>query len=115
MTLLTAPTTTAGSRRWSSRCPAFVDGRRLVAVVSILDDKAAAGMLAPLLGLCDDVIVPGRRNPRGRSPPPSLARSPAARRRGRRCGRSAGAGARAGLARPDGVVLATGSLYLIAT
>ncbi len=95
----------------------FVAGHdRLVAVISILDDKDAAGMLAALVELCDALVFTSSQNPRA-LPPPTLqslgrqlggphsevVRDPrAALRRGRE------------LAGPDGVVLATGSIYLVA-
>lgn len=89
---------------------------RLVAVVSILEDKDAAGMLARLVGICDALIFTSSQNPRALPPPTleSLARQlggppseivadpAAALRRGRE------------LAGPEGMVLATGSIYLIA-
>ncbi len=88
----------------------------LVAVVSILDDKDAAGMLATLLPLCEALVLTRSQNPRALPPPTlqSLARQlhgPAteivadprvALERARE------------LATRDGVVLATGSIYLIA-
>ena len=43
----------------------------LVAVVSILDDKDAAGMLAALLPLCEGLILTRTHNPRV-LPPPTL-------------------------------------------
>ena len=46
----------------------FLDGRRLVACISILDDKDAAGMLRELLPLCDEVICTASANPRALSP-----------------------------------------------
>jgi len=92
------------------------DGR-VVAVVSILDDKDAAAMLAQLAGLCDALVLTSSRNPRV-LPPPTLSslvdqfeqpieaeivpEPHAALRRAR------------ALAGADGVVIATGSLYLIA-
>jgi dihydrofolate synthase/folylpolyglutamate synthase len=93
--------------------------RPLVAVVSILDDKDAAGMLRALLGNCDSVVFTASRNPRA-LPPATLAslaeqlggpaggvvelvpEPHAALARGRE------------LAGPDGAVLATGSIYLVA-
>jgi dihydrofolate synthase/folylpolyglutamate synthase len=89
---------------------------RLVAVVSILDDKDAAGMLSALLPCADQLVVTASRNPRALPPPtikslahqldgpPSeIVRDPrAAVRRARE------------LAGRSGVVLATGSIYLIA-
>jgi dihydrofolate synthase/folylpolyglutamate synthase len=92
----------------------------LVAVVSILDDKDAAGMLATLLPLCDALVLTRSQNPRA-LPPPTLQSL---------AGQLGGAPAeivadpRAALERArelatgeqgrDGVVLATGSIYLIA-
>lgn len=89
---------------------------RLVAVVSILDDKDAAGMLAKLLPYCDAAVFTSSHNPRALPPPTlqSLARQlhgPAteivrspheALRRARE------------FAGPRGMVIATGSIYLVA-
>ncbi len=92
---------------------------RLVAVVSVLEDKDAAGMLRELLPCCAAVVLTSNANPRalppatlqslarqvaGDDPPPmELVTDPrAAVRRARE------------LAGPDGAVLATGSIYLIA-
>jgi len=91
-------------------------GRPLVAVVSVLDDKDAAGMLRALLGKCTGVVFTASQNPRSLPPatlaslaeqlggPPSeLVREPhAALARARE------------LAGPEGAVLATGSIYLVA-
>lgn len=88
----------------------------LVAVVSILEDKDAARMLGELLPACDRLVVTSNPNPRALSPATllSLARqldgpegeiepdSRAAVRRARE------------LAGPAGVVLVTGSIYLVA-
>jgi dihydrofolate synthase/folylpolyglutamate synthase len=96
--------------------PAAVGARPLVAVVSILDDKDAAGMLRALVGKTAGAVFTSSRNPRALSPatlaslaaqlggPPSeIVRDPHA------------AVARAQeLAGPDGAVLATGSIYLVA-
>ncbi len=93
------------------------DGR-VVGVVSILDDKDASRMLRSLAPLCDALVLTSSHNPRV-LPPPTLSAlldqlAPeidtvseivplphAALRRGRE------------LAGTDGVVVATGSLYLI--
>jgi dihydrofolate synthase / folylpolyglutamate synthase len=89
---------------------------RLIAVVSILDDKDAAGMLRVLLPACDGVIFTTSQNPRAlpaptlqslagqlHGPSSEIVRDPqAAVRRARE------------LAGPDGVVVATGSIYLVA-
>jgi dihydrofolate synthase / folylpolyglutamate synthase len=94
----------------------YLRGRRLVACVSILDDKDAAGMLRVLLPLCAEVVCTSNANPRA-LPPATLqslcgqlggppARTVAEPRRALEAARAA--------AGPDGVALATGSIYLIA-
>ena len=90
--------------------------RPLIAVVSILDDKDAAGMLRALVGKISGAVFTSSRNPRALSPatlaslaeqlggPPSeIVRDP----------RQAVDRARE-LAGPEGAVLATGSIYLVA-
>ncbi len=92
------------------------EGRPVVAVLSILADKDAAGMLAALLPGCQAVVLTSSHNPRALSPatlqsltqqlsgpPAEILPDP----------RAALARAR-DLAGPEGVVLAAGSLYLIA-
>jgi dihydrofolate synthase/folylpolyglutamate synthase len=100
--------------------PEFLAGRPLVAVVSVLDDKDAAAMLAALLPLCAGVVFTANANPRALSPATlaSLAgqvggdrwaattRVEADPRRAVALGRE--------LAGAHGVVLATGSIYLVA-
>jgi dihydrofolate synthase / folylpolyglutamate synthase len=97
--------------------PPFLERHdRLVATVSILDDKDAAGMLGVLLPACDAVVLTSSQNPRALPPgtlqslttqlggPPSeIVPDP-----GRALARARE------LAGPGGVVIATGSLYLIA-
>jgi dihydrofolate synthase/folylpolyglutamate synthase len=94
----------------------LVEGRKLVAVISILDDKDAAGMLAALLGHCAAVVCTASSNPRALSPAtlaslasqldgPASELEPDPRRALARARELAGAG---------GVVLATGSIYLVA-
>lgn len=97
--------------------PGFLAGRPLVAVVSVLDDKDAAAMLERLLPLCSGAVFTANANPRALSPatlnslagqvgaPPEIRVEADPRR--------AVALAEA-LAGPGGVVLATGSIYLIA-
>jgi dihydrofolate synthase / folylpolyglutamate synthase len=94
----------------------FLDGRRLVVCISILDDKDAAGMLRELLPLCDEVICTASANPRALSPGTLQSL----------CGQLGGPPARTtpdprqaleqarAAAGPDGVALATGTIYLIA-
>jgi dihydrofolate synthase/folylpolyglutamate synthase len=100
--------------------PEFVAGRPLVAVVSVLDDKDAAAMLAALLPLCAGAVFTANANPRALSPA-TLASLAGQVGSGGWEGvsrvegdpRRAVALARE-LAGPGGVVLATGSIYLIA-
>jgi dihydrofolate synthase/folylpolyglutamate synthase len=94
----------------------FGTRRPRVAVVGVLEDKDAAGMLETLLPHLDRVVFTRPANPRSLSPatlvtlgeklggpPAEIVASPrAALTRARE------------LAGPDGVVLATGSIYLIA-
>ena len=88
----------------------------LVAVVSILEDKDAAAMLTALLPRCEAVVFTAAANPRA-LPPPTLAslahqlNGPAATiepdpHRALERARA--------IAGPRGVVLATGSIYLVA-
>ena len=94
----------------------FGSRRPRVAVIGVLEDKDAAGMLGELLPRVDHAIYTRSANPRSLSPgtlgslaekldgPPSEAVADP---------RAAVARARE-LAGPDGAVLATGSIYLIA-
>jgi len=97
--------------------PAFLAGRPLVAVLSVLDDKDAAGMLASLLPLCAGAVFTTNANPRALSPATlgSLAGqvgAPPVARVESDPGRAVALASE--LAGPQGVVLATGSIYLIA-
>src|SRR5947209_15010521 len=117
LTLIDGAHNPAGVEALAESLPALVRGHSgLVAVISILDDKDAAAMLKALLGHCAAAVFTTSRNPRA-LPPPTLA-SLAGQLGGppaevvadpRRAMRRA-----AELAGPDGVVLATGSIYLIA-
>jgi dihydrofolate synthase/folylpolyglutamate synthase len=95
----------------------FAAGRRpVVAVISILDDKDAASMLSALMPKCDALVLTASQNPRA-LPPPTL--ESLARQLGGppaeviRDPRAALARARE-IAGRDGLVLATGTIYLIA-
>jgi dihydrofolate synthase/folylpolyglutamate synthase len=94
----------------------IVAGRRVVAVISILDDKDAAGMLRLLLPVCDAIVLTSSQNPRA-LPPPTL-QSLAGQLDGPPSELVHDAGAALVRAREqagaDGVVLATGSIYLVA-
>jgi len=96
--------------------PSLAGHDRLVVVLSILDDKDAAGMVAAIVELCDALVFTCSQNPRALpaptlqslarqlgGPPSEIVRDPhAALRRGRE------------LAGATGTVLATGSIYLVA-
>jgi dihydrofolate synthase/folylpolyglutamate synthase len=94
----------------------FAAGRRVVACVSVLDDKDATAMLRTLLPLCSEVICTASAHPRSLSPatlqslcaqlggPP--ARTVTGPHRALDAARAA--------AGPDGVAVATGSIYLVA-
>jgi dihydrofolate synthase/folylpolyglutamate synthase len=105
-----------GAEALADALPEVLAGRPLVAVIGVLDDKDAAGMLRALLPRCHRVVFTRSANPRSLSPatlvslaakldgPPAetVAEPHAAVERARE------------LAGPDGAVLATGSIYLIA-
>jgi dihydrofolate synthase/folylpolyglutamate synthase len=97
--------------------PEFLAGRPLVAVVSVLDDKDARAMLESLLALCSGVVFTASANPRAIGPEQLSALAgelaPGVARVVEGDPRRALAVARE-LAGPEGVVLATGSIYLVA-
>ena len=117
LTLLDGAHNPDGMRALAESLPEIVDGHdRLVAVVSILDDKDAAGMLAALLPACDAIVCTTSQNPRALPPPtlkslatqlggPASEIVPEPSRALARAQELAGRG---------GVVIVTGSLYLIA-
>jgi len=116
LTILDGAHNPSGMAALAAVLPDVVGERELVAVVSVLDDKDAAGMLRALIGKCRAMVFTASRNPRALPPatlaslaeqlggPPSeVVRDPrAAVRRAQE------------LAGPDGAVLATGSIYLVA-
>jgi dihydrofolate synthase/folylpolyglutamate synthase len=116
LTLLDGAHNPDGIAALAESLPELAGGRRTVAVVSILDDKDAAAMLATLLPACQAVVLTSSQNPRA-LPPPTLESLT------RQIGgppaevvtdpRAALERARA-LAGTDGVVVATGSIYLVA-
>lgn len=109
----------AGMAALAGALPEHLAGRPLVAVMAILDDKDAAAMLAELLPLCTHVVFCRIDNPRALSPATlaSLAGQVGVLGAGgihtERDVHSAVALARE-LAGSEGVVLATGSIYLLA-
>jgi dihydrofolate synthase/folylpolyglutamate synthase len=106
----------AGMEALVASLPEFLADRPLTAVVSVLDDKDASAMLTALLPRCAQVVVTSNANPRALSPATleslaaQIAEVPVRREPEPEL---ALAHARE-LAGPDGVVLATGSIYLIA-
>ena len=116
-----------GVEALAASLPDFLAGRPLVAVLSVLDDKDAAAMLTTLLALCAGVVFTANANPRALSPAtlaslagqigaPPVMRVEADPHRAlalarRVAGEIGGGDADGGAA---GVVLATGSIYLIA-
>lgn len=89
---------------------------RVVAAISILDDKDAAGMLSALLPVCDAIVFTSSQNPRA-LPPPTL-QSLATQLGGPASeivpDPSRALGRARELAGTRGVVIAAGSLYLVA-
>ncbi|MEA2441030.1 MAG: dihydrofolate synthase / folylpolyglutamate synthase [Thermoleophilaceae bacterium] len=106
----------AGAAALAEALPDVVAGRRLVAVMGVLDDKDAAAMLRAILPLTDAAVFTRSSNPR--SLPPATLEALAAQLGGppAECvadPRAAVERARE-LAGPEGAVIATGSIYLIA-
>jgi dihydrofolate synthase/folylpolyglutamate synthase len=106
----------AGAEALAEALPDVVGGRRLVAVIGVLDDKDAAAMLRAILPLADAAVFTRSSNPR--SLPPATLEALSAQLGGppAECvgdPRAALERARA-LAGHDGAVIATGSIYLIA-
>ena len=109
----------AGMRALVESLPELTAGAPTVAAVSILDDKDAAGMLSELLPACAAAVFTSSSNPRALPPPTlqSLARQlgferqaePAPEPNPERALERART-----LAGAHGVVLATGSIYLVA-
>jgi len=106
----------SGMAALAAALPDAVGERPLVAVVSILDDKDAAGMLRELLGKTKGAVFTSSRHPRALSPAtlgsladqlggPASEIVPDPRAAVERAQELAG---------PGGAVLATGSIYLVA-
>ena len=115
-TVLDGAHNAAGMRALAESLPEWLDGRELVAVVSILDDKDAAAMLQALIPHTAHIVCTSNANPRALSPATlqSLARQLGFEAvSAERDPRAAVAAARA-RSGPRGAVLATGSIYLIA-
>ena len=117
LTLFDGAHNPSGAHALAASLPDVFGARRpRVAVVGVLEDKDAAGMLETLLPQLDRVVFTRPANPRSLSP----ATLAIARREARRAALGDGRDPRAALERarelagPDGAVLATGSIYLIA-
>lgn len=107
----------AGARALAASLPEVLAGRPLTLVVSVLDDKDAAALLAALLPLAERAVLTRCANPRALSPATlaSLAQQVAPGVATETVPVPADAVARAReLASDGGAVLATGSIYLIA-
>ena len=117
LTLFDGAHNPSGVAALAQALPDAVGARPVVAVVSILDDKDAAGMLRVLLPRCVGAIFTASANPRA-LPPATLASLAAqlgftGAAEVELDARSAVERARE-LAGPDGAVVATGSIYLVA-
>nr|MBA3746187.1 hypothetical protein [Solirubrobacterales bacterium] len=117
LTILDGAHNPAGFVALAASLREVLDGRRLVAVLSVLDDKDAVAMLERLLALCGGVVFTTSANPRslpaatlaalaGELPARVTSRVEADPRRALVIARE--------LAGQEGVVLATGSIYLVA-
>jgi dihydrofolate synthase / folylpolyglutamate synthase len=107
----------AGAEALAAALPELIGQRQpLVLVISVLEDKAAADMLAPLLPLADHLVFTRCANPRALSP--ATLESLAEQLHGPQAEIIADPNAAIDrakqLAGPAGAVLATGSIYLIA-
>jgi dihydrofolate synthase/folylpolyglutamate synthase len=107
----------AGAQALAEALPALIADRPLVAVLGVLDDKDAAGVLAPLLALCDRAILTGFAHPRALTAEALSAHAGALGHGGQvePSEEPAEALERArALAGADGAVLVAGSIHLLA-
>ena len=118
LTILDGAHNPDGARALAAALPELAGDRPVVGVISILDDKDAAGMLPALMACCASVVFTSNRNPRALPPatlqslagqvvadaPPSQL-EPDPRRAMQVAREVAGRG---------GVVVAAGSIYLVA-
>jgi dihydrofolate synthase/folylpolyglutamate synthase len=113
LTLVDSAHNPQGARALAEAVPEIAGGAPLTGVVSILDDKDAAAMLAELLPLFERVIFTRCGNPRAL--PPATLESLAGQLGGPPCETVADPRKALAEARRHGdAVLATGSIYLIA-
>jgi dihydrofolate synthase / folylpolyglutamate synthase len=116
LTLLDGAHNPDGMRALAESLPEIAGGAKTIAVVSILDDKDAAGMLAALAPSVSSFVFTHSHNPRALSPATLL--SLASQIKGRPSGEIVTEPHRAlerarELAGRDGVVIATGTLRLV--
>ena len=117
LTLHDAAHNQAGAAALAAALPEVLDGRPLVAVLSVLDDKDAAGILRALLPACRGAVFTRCASPRSLGPA-TLASMAAKVHPG--LAAETVADPRVALPRareragPDGALLAAGSTYLIA-
>ncbi len=115
LTILDGAHNPAGARALADSLPEIVEGSRVALVVSILDDKDASGMLAALLPHAEVLVATANHHPRAL--PPATIASLAAQLGGPKGTVERDPGRALDLAReevgPDGVVVATGSIYLV--
>ncbi len=117
LTLLDGAHNPDGIAALAESLPELMAGHdRLVGVISILDDKDASGMLAKLARMCDALVFTSSQNPRALPPPTlqSLARQLSGPPSEVVADPRAAVERARELAGPGGVVLATGSIYLVA-
>jgi dihydrofolate synthase/folylpolyglutamate synthase len=106
----------SGARALAESLPAVVGERRVIAVVSVLEDKDAAGILAAIMPLCSGAVFTRSARPGALPPPvlqslwsqlggpgPEIVADPEAALEAAR-----------GRAGEGGAVLVTGSIYLLA-
>jgi dihydrofolate synthase/folylpolyglutamate synthase len=106
----------AGAAALAEALPEVVGSRRLVAVIGVLDDKDAAGMLRAILPLADAAVFTRSANPRSLPPATLAALSAQVGGPPAECVADPHAAVERAreLAGADGAVIATGSIYLIA-
>lgn len=106
----------AGAEVLAAALPEVIGERPLVLLISVLEDKAAADMLRPLLPLADRVVFTRCANPRALSPATleSLAEQLGGPKAEIVADPRQALDRASELAGPAGAVLATGSIYLVA-
>ncbi len=105
----------AGVQAMTGSLGPIVAGRRTIAVMSILGDKDARAMVAPIAAHCDTMIATRSAHPRAANPEALAHLAQLAGMRAEVVEKPPHAIARAReLAGPDGAVVVCGSLYLLA-